>query len=114
MFGKINFLPTKKWLLVFQPLTWCRLSGDWYDGIWNSNKINDEKLSASVDEKTNDNSLSTWYDGRWYKGTWNNGTWRNGRWYGDTWNKGVWYNGIWNDGIWNNGQFKGGVWILGT
>lgn len=90
------------------------LSGDWYEGIWNSNKITDKKLSATIDEKTNDNSLSTWYNGRWYNGTWNNGTWRNGRRYNGTWNKGVWQNGIWNDGIWNSGQFKGGVWILGT
>jgi len=87
--------------------------GDWYDGTWNSKLIKDKKISIEIDEKSSENSQSTWFTGRWFGGTWNGGTWVNGRFYSGTWNGGVWNNGIWNDGTWNSGRFIGGIWVYG-
>jgi hypothetical protein len=90
------------------------MSGDWYDGTWNSHIVSDNKLTASVDEKTiDDHEQSIWYSGRWFNGTWTSGIWDTGRWYGGNWKNGYWYDGIWNDGIWENGNFQGGIWVLG-
>lgn len=88
--------------------------GDWYDGIWYSKSVNDNILSAKIDETSYDVSNSTWVTGRWYGGTWNGGMWAGGRWYGGTWNDGQWNNGIWNNGKWNFGRFLGGIWVDGV
>ena len=87
--------------------------GDWYAGIWNSQSIKDRQLTVEIDNKSTDETQSTWFTGRWFGGTWNNGTWANGRFYDGDWNGGVWNNGIWNDGTWNGGRFIGGVWVDG-
>lgn len=88
-------------------------NGDWYGGIWNSNSIYDEKISASIKYNDNNTTNSIWHNGRWYGGIWNNGTWLNGRWYDGVWNNGVWLNGVWNNGVWNDGRFSGGIWVNG-